>query len=84
MEGKAPPPPNNEYRARDSLAQRIGIIDRIPSKKVWFGSEVFLPVCGNSLLIELPADHKNGGGGDLHGSSASVTVARWPSSRPQN
>jgi hypothetical protein len=40
-------------------------------------------VCGNSLLIELPADHRNGGGGDLHGSSASVTVAKWPSSRPQ-
>jgi hypothetical protein len=41
-------------------------------------------VCGNSLLIELPADHRNGGGGDLHGSSASVTVATWPSSRPHN
>ncbi len=41
-------------------------------------------MCGNSLIIELPADHRNGGGGDLHGSSASVTVAWWPSSRPHN
>ncbi len=55
------------------LDQRIGIRDRIPSIKgmVWkWGNSV----CGNSLLIELPADHRTGGGGDLYSSSASVSL----------
>ncbi len=30
---------------------------------MWFGREVILPVCGNGLLVELPADHRAGGEG---------------------
>jgi hypothetical protein len=33
------------------------------AKKVWFGNEVILTVCGISLLVELSPDHRDGGGG---------------------
>ncbi len=54
------------------------------AKKVWFGSEVILLVCGTCLLIELPADHRAGGGGATQSVCYCCAVARWPYSRPHN
>jgi hypothetical protein len=55
-----------------TMSQRIGIRDTIPSKKGMVWKRGNSTCVRQECLIELPADHRAGGGGGLQSSYACV------------